>query len=751
MILPLFLIVATAGSAASEGSQPDAGIASDAEVILADGGADAADSGRGRAAISTDMGGQMLSARDAPGLDAVPSGRLQGRIFAKGSRTPVVAAVVTAGASPVAETSSDGNFAAILPCGLYRIAIQAPAFEIQTLTCNVCVDVSPLVVHLAPREHSPVYETIVTATAATPAVPLSGQELTQTPGTFGDPFRVLDTLPGVASPAWPASIYAVRGANPGNTGFMLDDLRMPELFHLALGPSVIHPYFLQGLEFFPGGYPARYGRAVSGLVSARTRAPATEVAHASAEVRVFDASVLLSVPLPGGNGGVAAAVRYSYTGALLSLLSPSVHLGYWDYQVRADRRVGAVNLTLLLLGSGDTLVPRADIAPKREYDLRFHRASLRARASLGPGELDASLAAGIDHSRAPLVENFPLVVDASSVMPRLAYRLPTQTIDWEAGFDGEMQWFSPTMAAATASRTDLGHKRTAKLAAFYTSANVRVGERLRVTPALRLDSYAIGGAEKWDVGPRLAARLDLDDWTWLHANGGRFTQPPSFPLQIPGAENFGLALYGLQTSWQGSVGVGTKRIPGVEVEATGYVQRYVLTDLKDAAVQNPDPLADNFLVRRDALSYGLELMVRRPQSNRLHGWLSYTLSQNLRALGNGVTAPSDWDQRHILNLVLGYRLGRTTLGGRAYLNTGRPVLVRGNQAEVFVRLPTYYQVDLRADRRFHFNTFTLDVYIECMNTTLNRDVFELSQDSSGQVSQRSYRLVLPSLGVRAEY
>ena len=66
--------------------------------------------------------------------------------------------------------------------------------------------------------------------------------------------------------------------------------------------------------------------------------------------------------------------------------------------------------------------------------------------------------------------------------------------------------------------------------------------------------------------------------------------------------------------------------------------------------------------------------------------VSYTLSQNLRALGNGVIAPSDWDQRHTLNLVLGYRRGRTTLGGRAHLNTGRPVLVRGNQAESFVRL-----------------------------------------------------------------
>ena len=150
----------------------------------------------------------------------------------------------------------------------------------------------------------------------------------------------------------------------------------------------------------------------------------------------------------------------------------------------------------------------------------------------------------------------------------------------------------------------------------------------------------------------------MSDGTWLKLSGGRFTQLPSLPLQVPGAEDFGLALYGLQSSWQGALAVGTTRFLGLDASVTGYVQRYVLTDVRDPVLSTAvDPLAEDYLVRRDALTYGAELLVRRALTERLHGWLSYTLSWNERALGlgGGVIGPSDWDQRHVVNLVLGYR------------------------------------------------------------------------------------------------
>jgi hypothetical protein len=677
-------------------------------------------------------------------------------VLAKGSRAPLALARIDAGPDLAGESDGDGRFDLAVPCGPRRIAVTAPGFLAQHFDRDACADVAPVLLRLVPRHDLPVYETVVVGQREAPSTTLRGQSLVATPGAFGDPFRAVESLPGVAAIAWPMPVYAVRGANPGNTGTFLDDVPLPALFHLALGPAVIHPYFFASMDFYPGGYPARYGRYVSGLVTAQTRAPPADRVHAVVDLRLYDAGALAAGPWPDGEGGVAAAFRYSYAGPLLRLLRNDLRLSYWDYQIRADRRVHTWQLRLLLLGSGDSLSYSDSPQRTREYRLRFHRGSVRATRPLGRGQLAATLAGGIDASQMPIVQNYPLRVTAYSILPRLAYQRSGTQVDLELGADGQVQWFEPDSTLAESGVSDLGRKRTAVLWATYASASYRASDRLTLTAALRFDRYTIGGTSRMALGPRLNARWLLEPLTWLTASGGRFSQAPSLVLQIPGAENFGLGLYGLQTSWQGGLGIGTKRLRGFEVEVTGYLQRSVLTDLRDPVLVMPDPLADNFLVRRDARSYGIEVMVRRPITERLFGWLAYTLSKSQRALPGGVIGPSDWDQRHVLNAVLGYRGGGYTLGARGHFNSGRPVLIDRGSAQEFVRLPAFYQLDLRVERRILFDRFTLDVFLEVANATATRQVVELPRQSAigqpaGEVSGQSYRLVLPSLGVHGEF
>jgi hypothetical protein len=444
------------------------------------------------------------------------------------------------------------------------------------------------------------------------------------------------------------------------------------------------------------------------------------------------------------------AARYSYTGLLVTLLQEDAHIDYWDYQLRADRRVGSFQLTLLAFGSGDDLAPK--VGDKvREVELGFHRVSLRATVPLLGGRVSASLAAGTDHSKAPIADVIPITVDAKNVAPRLAYQRSWRPVDVAVGLDGEVSKYEPVTTVIQAPGDwDLAKRRTVYLLAAYISTTVRAGSRLVVAPELRYDSYDVGGVVAGDLGPRLTARLKLAGDTSLRAAGGRFTQLPTLPLQIPGVESFGLSLFGLQSSWAGSLGVDTSRLAGVELALTGYVQRYVLTDLRDPTPSNPDPLADDFLIKRDALSYGVEVLARRPLSRRLHGWFSYTLSQNLRSLGGGAVGPSDWDQRHILNLVVGYRFGQNTIGGRAHYNTGRPFLALGPGGEQFTRLPPFYQVDLRIDHRAFYAKFIFDFYVELVNATFSRQVYAVTQ-ASGVLKEESFQIVLPSIGVRAEF
>jgi hypothetical protein len=155
---------------------------------------------------------------------------------------------------------------------------------------------------------------------------------------------------------------------------------------------------------------------------------------------------------------------------------------------------------------------------------------------------------------------------------------------------------------------------------------------------------------------------------------------------------------------------------------------------------------------RDGYGRGVELMIRRPPGPRFYGWLAYTLSESVRDF-QGVSGPSDWDQRHILNLVAGLRLPRNyTLGGRFHYASGRPFPVyAAGQVTEYRRLPAFYQLDLRFDRRWYLDRFIVDGYIEIANATLTRQVTEYTRNDAGQITEGSVRVFLPSLGVRIEF
>jgi hypothetical protein len=730
-----------------------------AAVLVADAGADASlvapDAG-----VDADAGDAGVAAAVPPAAPAPPKppevrlaaplGRIAGHVLAKGGREVVPDAALVVDGAEIGLTDEGGDFYAALPCGPRTLSIRAAGFEPLATTIDACAPArEPLTLRLVPLPGRARRETVVRSKAPQPVVRLVGEELTQTPGSLGDPLRVIESLPGVAAVAWPAPIYAVRGSNPGNTGFFLDDIQIPALFHFALGPSVIHPYFFHSLDFYPGGYPAKYGGYVGGIATATTQAPSLDQMHMSVDVRLYDAGAMVSAPIAGG--AIAVAARYSFTGELVTLLREDIRLQYWDYQVRADRKFGPLQLTLLAFGSDDSFSPnRTD--SRSEVDLEFHRLGLRASLPVVGGLLQGSVVLGSDHSRAPIESTYPITIDAVSVAPRLSYQRSAGPVAMAIGFDGHIARYEPdvTGIAVPAGPWDLAQRRDARMLAGYASATVSAGP-LTLTPEVRLDTYEENGTSAQDLGPRLTLALAVNDETTVRASGGRFTQLPSLPLEIPGVEAFGLKLLGLQTSWQGSVGVETSHFAAAKVSVTGFVQRYVLTDLRSPSASDLDPLDSEFLASRPALAYGVELLARRALTQRLHGWLSYTLSNSIRSYGGGAIGPSDWDQRHIVNLVLGYRVRRYTLGARFHYNTGRPYFLQDPNADQYQRLPAYYQLDLRVDRPFVFDKFTLNVYAEVVNATFDSQVYSIQQPSAGVLQPKSYRIVLPSIGARAEF
>src|SRR5262249_47804201 len=85
-------------------------------------------------------------------------------------------------------------------------------------------------------------------------------ETREMPGTFGDPVRGVEALPGVTPVISGTPFYYVRGVPPGNIGYFLDGIRLPLLQHVALGPTIVHPALIERIDFYPAAAPARFGR-----------------------------------------------------------------------------------------------------------------------------------------------------------------------------------------------------------------------------------------------------------------------------------------------------------------------------------------------------------------------------------------------------------------------------------------------------------------------------------------------------------
>jgi TonB-dependent Receptor Plug Domain len=299
-------------------------------------------------------------AEPAVEAEAPARARLIGRVLTFGQRDAIAGArIIPLDGADMVTAAEDGTFALDLAPGTHRFVIRATGFEDLesrvTLAKNQQLEFE---YRMLPTIDGKRYRTIVRQRrdVALSSTTLREAEIREVPGTRGDPLRVVGSLPGVSQLAGFLPYVVVRGAAPGNTGYYMDGSRVPILFHVALGPSVIHPYFIDAVDFYPGGAPVRLGRYASGIIEARTRPARRDRVHGDVDLRLTDAGGLLEIPINRsylanckskkksrldckrgpGKGSLTFAGRYSYTGALLSLVQSSVRIRFWDYQARFD-------------------------------------------------------------------------------------------------------------------------------------------------------------------------------------------------------------------------------------------------------------------------------------------------------------------------------------------------------------------------------------------------------------------------------
>ena len=622
-------------------------------------------------------------------------------------------------------------------------------------------------------------------------------------GTQGDAVKIVENLPGVARSAFGSGKLVVWGSAPGDTRAYLDGVEIPALFHASGLRGTVNADLLDRLDLAPGGWGAEHGRALGGLVRLQTRELPRDGVHGSIGADLLDASAMITAPL-SDRVRVALAGRFSYLDRVLAgVVSPNVGdyfpiPRYRDYQAKIalDLREDE-ELSFVLLGSGDAIrraLPARDPASTRSEttDSAFHRVYARYHRAFPDGGAvtitpffgrdDKSVTAlfgavtasqaistvryGVRASRlAQLTSALTVTVgvdlagSTSSVVRSGSLTVPPR--------EGDVYVFGQPPGADVAADA---YRDNLVDAAPFAFADLRLGP-LTLTPGLRVDALLLEGSRltprlgatpsigssrlKTAIDPRVALSFAATRRVTISASAGVYHQPPA-PEDLGAV--FGTPALALSQATHVSAAGAVKLTDTLGLELTGYHKSLAQLVVRSRL---PAPrLALALTQDGEGRSYGAQILLRQQPWKGFSGWIAYAVSRSERwYAGDATKRLLDDDQTHVLSIVANQTLFGFTASARFRATSGAPrTPVVGSfydttegrfeptfGAQNSIRLPTFYELDLRVEKAFPLGAFTLRLSLDVLNVTYHKNAEELGYNFD--FTERRYITGLPILAV----
>ncbi len=746
-----------------------------------------------------------------PAPDAGPVVNFAGRLIERGTRVPLPGAAVLVGDREA--FSNDQGFFELegVPPGTYPVVVTASDYERYTVTEEIAPGKKTEVTYYVRKKVYGAYETVVRGVKErkeVAQVTLRQEEIRLIPGTNGDAFRVVQNLPGVARSPFGLGNLIVRGQKAWDTRTYVDEALVPQLFHFGGLYATYNSNLLETISFQPGNFGTEWGRSIGGLVYAEARTPAKNGYHGFIDVNVVDTSILLEGPI-GEDWSFSLSGRRSYIDALLpavfDLIGPSVKNAlsftvaprYYDYQARIEYRPkkGKARFFVSVFGSDDKLallLPNPAFDPEGRgtfgtginynrlvigFDYAFtDRIKLINRISAGYDRLDINIGSDIYLNG----EQFPVSSRNYFEMELASWLSVT------AGLDLYMFWVQATSQSPPASffkpnaipdpfvSRNLVAERTTN---FYGEPAVFAEAVVKPLPSLKLVAGVRGDYESYMkrgwVDPRISAFWQPWEDITLKAAAGLYHQQPDYRIGTLSSVYGNPALLP-EAGAHYMAGIEKRFSDAVTLDVQAYYKdlfHQVRATLQQGAGTDLDnPVADlRYTNVGRGRSYGMELLLRHQLTKNFFGWIAYSLSRAERDYKSGtVWSSAQYDQPHNLIIIGSYKLPFDFIFGVRIRYVSGPLVTpilgaiydaNGNyyvpvpaQQEFTRRLPDFFQMDLRLDKRFVFKNWMLSLYLDVQNVTNQKNVEQLVYNHDFTKEAFITGLpILPVLGAKGEW
>ena len=630
-------------------------------------------------------------------------GELRGRITDRTTSAPVVAATVRVqGTRLGAQADDEGRYViARLAPGTITVSVQRVGYATETRTVVVLPN-AITTLDVALRAAAPALATVkVSADAAereqfklspSPGVVIVSREVFKRVPVIGEPdvLRVVQLLPGVVATNDFTAGYNVRGGESDQNLVLLNGYPIYNPFHLGGLFGTFIDETVGSFELVPGGFPARYGTRLSSVLNVTPREEERSGVHGSASVSVLASTVSLGGTV-GGRTSWNAAVRRTYADRFVALLSDN-QLPYWFTDAQTHVRHQFANGgTLSLTGYFGQDVLDASLASFGDSTqagggaLRFDWGNTLIGVAY---EKPLRRLLGGDSAR--LMQRvsqtgFATTLDIGSGSLSLRNRLGEsrawgELSRWKGQHETLLgyEWSAYRMrynATSAAAGTDdlFASSRQPSAASLYVDHTVRTG---RFSARAGLRGETVTGTGWTGLSPRVSIKWFANrDLAFTIAGGATSQWTPALRNEQAPVRVFDFWLTSdrftpVARAWQEIAGVerwfGVSRFVRVEGWHKTYSQ-LPATNLRD----DPDVPGDEFIVTTGR-SFGLDVLLRQLESERLSGWLAYSFGVSRRTGPDGDFAPVQ-DRRHNLNLVASFRPGgKWNYGARLGFGTGTP-------------------------------------------------------------------------------
>lgn len=627
----------------------------------------------------------------------------------------------------------------------------------------------------------------------------SFEEIRRAPGGLEDVVRALSTLPGIAQADAGRNDLVVRGGAPSENLYIIDGIPVANINHFGSqgstgGPlSYIDLNFVKDVTFSTGGFPVNYGDKASSVLNINLSDGRRDRIGGKATISATQFGINAEGPV-SKNLNFLFSARRSYLDFIFKAAGFGFVPEYYDVLSKVKYDIDARNsLSFLFISAFDNVRFFNNTEDQRYKNSRtmgndqvqyVSALSFRHLFSNGFFKLSASRNytdyqfAQRDTLQNPIFlnnsreqeNNFQAdVVLKITGNSELSSGASLKLIKFNA--DIILPYYKTTFGdVLNVSSLDAGTKYNKY--SFYSNYHYKPLVWLGINTGLRMD-YFNGISDPLSISPRGSVSISMDELTEINLSAGIYYQNPSYIWLAGSQANRNLKSIKVN---QYIAGIERRLREDTKVRVEAFYKsyrNYPASTLRPYLIlantgagfggseDNFSAFALEELVSRGLGDVkGLEVQLQKKSSSiPVYGILSLTYSEAYFTALDGVRRPGSYDQRFIMNISAGYIINDSWEASMKFrLSTGNPYTPfnpDGSQSVSLYntdRLPVVHSLDLRVDRRWNFESWSLVTFMDVQNVynRKNRGIPRWDPRNSTIENEGSIG-ILPSIGITAEF